>query len=282
MKPTLLFIPFFFILCFAFLSGAYHDRNRLLIAENIVFQEKPAENHEAMQSLILKGNIGPDGIEMEIITWNSEESIFTGRYAYDNRKTYFDIQGKIYGHCLLIEEFFNGEHTGTFYLEINNDVVHGKLIHGSKFHDVHLTVYQGDIHVLKPPDYQTLSEKVSNKRNGTYSVGDYFINDAFFSEENPYLEIGFNGGDLVIKEDGKNNFQFELTLIIGPSAHIAHAKGIAQKRGKVYVYENDDGCRIEFRFSEKTVHAVAQNGMDCGFGARAYVDHHFIKISEEL
>jgi len=54
------------------------------------------------------------------------------------------------------------------------------------------------------------------------------------------------------------------------------------REGDEYIYRNEDGCEIKVTFTEKTVKMIANNSMDCGFGARAFLDHEFLKISDEI
>jgi hypothetical protein len=146
---------------------------------------------------------------------------------------------------------------------------------------VQLSLIQGDMGLLTANGFEVSAATLSSNISGTYKTGHYFINDFFSHEENPHFEIGFSGGDVVFRNAGSNNLHFELMLTIGPTAHIAYAGGTAVKSGKNYIYQNEEGCLITFTFSEKRVYAVAGNSSDCGFGARAYLDHEFFKIRDE-
>lgn len=53
-------------------------------------------------------------------------------------------------------------------------------------------------------------------------------------------------------------------------------------KGTIGKYANEDGCVIIVTVGEKEVELVANTSMDCGFGARAHMDHTLIKVSDEV
>jgi len=114
----------------------------------------------------------------------------------------------------------------------------------------------------------------------------YWVNDLFFNEENPYLEVGFNGGCLTIKEIGKDSVWFAFGLTCGPTYHTADLAGIAIKTGpNIYEYKQSpiiDGeiCHVTFTFSDKHVELGQPSGSTgCGFGARAFAYGIFQKVN---
>ncbi len=128
------------------------------------------------------------------------------------------------------------------------------------------------------------SALVSPGINGTYETEYYFINDMWFEEGKPDLEVGFNGGRAVIEKIDEDSLRFLVEVVCGPTYHIAYANGIAIRNpdaDQVYIYDNEDGCRIEILLDVKEVSMSANAGMECGFGARAYLDHTFIKTKDE-
>lgn len=75
--------------------------------------------------------------------------------------------------------------------------------------------------------------------------------------------------ELQVKNMANNTIYFDL-YIQGPppGVHIGMIYGIATKKGKAYVYKNEDGCEISMTFAGDDV-TLGQKGtdVDCGFGA---------------
>jgi hypothetical protein len=102
----------------------------------------------------------------------------------------------------------------------------------------------------------------------------------WISEDNLKPELGYNGGLLTVKERKDRNIDFIVEVVCGPTYHIAFANGMAMKTGSMYVYQNEDGCSITFEFKDKRVAVESNSSMDCGFGARAYLSHNFVKVND--
>ncbi len=236
--------------------------------------------------LVLNGDIGGYKVEMEISSADFDAKTFEGRYKYKSQKNYLSIKGNNYGNCIYIEEYYNGETTGKFFLERNGDTLSGHWHNDEKVFSVLLLISSDNKDLLKFKTLEDYSAEVNERIAGTYQVDWTYINDYFVTEESPFsYEIGFNGGFIVFEEAGKDSLKFELEFICGPTYHFASAQGIAVKQGDVYVYSEDpfgwgEICKIVFKFGYKSVSAQADNSQSCGFGARAYVDHELIKTSD--
>lgn len=235
------------------------------------------------QHLNLKGQIGPYKIEMSLDK-GEEENTLTGKYNYQGKKNYLTLQGNIMDDIIYLEEYYNGNQTGTFYLEKMDDSLVGKWIQETKWYDVHLVATKSDNNVL---DYYTIEERshhVSPEVKGTYETEYYFINDLWFEEDKPNLEVGYNGGEAVLEKISEDSLRFMVEVVCGPTYHFAYANGVAVRNPEAdqeYIYDNEDGCHIEILLDVKEVRMSANSGMDCGFGARAYLDHIFFKTKDE-
>jgi hypothetical protein len=233
----------------------------------------------------LEGDVGGYKIEMIINSVNTDSSTFEGIYKYLSQKNYLDIKGENYGECIYIEEFYNENITGSFYLNREGDYFSGYWANEKKSFDVNLSVVEGNTDLLKKmseEDYQAL---VTESINGRYEVNHCYINEYFATDESPFYQIGYNGGFVNIKEIGTDSIEFDLEFICGPTSHFAFAEGVAVKKGDVYLYKEDpyetgEFCEISFKFGNKSLYVSANNSMSCGFGARAYVDHHLLKVSD--
>jgi hypothetical protein len=237
-------------------------------------------------SLFLKGDIGGYKVEMEISSSVFDSATFEGRYKYKSQENYLKLKGNNYGSCIYIEEYYNGETTGSFYLERAGDTLTGHWLNETKVFPVLLVISSGNRELLTYKTLEDYNAEVNDKIAGTYQISYSYINDYFVSEESPFAyEIGFNGGFIIFEEVGADSLKFELELICGPTYHFAMAEGIAVKQGDVFVYSEDpyewgESCNIVFKFGYKTVSAEAENSQSCGFGARAYVDHELIKVAD--
>jgi hypothetical protein len=102
----------------------------------------------------------------------------------------------------------------------------------------------------------------------------------WYSEDNPSVEIGYNGGYVDIFSISEDSLTFIAEMVCGPTYHIAYAEGTAYKVGTNYVYKYEDECEITISFSEKKLKIIANKSFECGFGARAYMDHELYKAND--
>ena len=233
----------------------------------------------------ITGTIGKYPIEMLIETTNWETGDFTGKYRYEHKESYLELEGQVLGTVIYIEEFYKQEITGHFYLELKENQLTGKWLSGTKWYPVTLNVSREALPQLKRKTIADFSREASTFTTGTYRTENYYINDWWFSEEKPVLEIGFSGGDLILEEVHKDSLKFKVSVVCGPTYHIAYASGIAHRTKEqtyeclIEAYENDS-CFVYIELSDKGAHAWAIGNYLCGFGARAYLDHEFVKISD--
>lgn len=231
----------------------------------------------------LKGHVGTYPIEMELENGDSTNTI-KGKYNYKGKKSFLSLKGELYDNVMHMEESFNGKTTGEFFLQrTNGDSLGGKWVQGTKSYDVTLIVVENDEAIT----YYGTEEKsatASDGVDGTYEVEWYFLNDMWFEEGKPDIEVGFNGGTAVIKQLDDKRIQFLVEAICGPTYHFAFASGEAiqtEEKPNEYIYTNEDGCEIQIILGEKEVSMSSYQQMECGFGARAYLEHSFVKISDE-
>ncbi len=69
--------------------------------------------------------------------------------------------------------------------------------------------------------------------------------------------------------------------------HLAYANGVARKvdaNNYACIYNSYEGdtCFIEIALGEKSVNVKALGNYVCEFGARAYLDHTFAKVSDTI
>lgn len=235
-------------------------------------------------SLFLKGKIGTYKIEMEITNRDYITGDLEGKYNYKGKSAHLDLTGTTFNSGVILEETYEGEPTGTFYLSFIDEKLEGKWIHNKKWYDVELKVVSGDTTLLQSKTLEEYSQEVNNDLSGVYGTETYFMNDMWFSEETPQMEVGFNGGYLVLEQIHADSIRFETELICGPTYHFAVARGVAVLTDSCYLYQNDDGCIIEIlpNTEEKTVFIEANSSFDCGFGMRAHMYHSLIKVSNEI
>ncbi len=236
--------------------------------------------------LKLEGTIGKFPIEIIISNNNWEEGTFEGKYHYKNKKESLSIKGEIFSPCVEIEEFYNEENTGTFYLERIGDNFSGKWVSDATSYDVSLSIKSGDKNLLSAKSLKDYAEKTSKSFSGTYESELYYINDYFFEKNNPQIEIASNGGSVVIKELSQDSINFQVMVVCGPTYHIAYAEGIAIKKDSIYEYrealsEDEDECVIKITFGDRSVKMEADVSFVCMFGARAYLNHEFIKVDDK-
>jgi len=229
--------------------------------------------------LMYLGKIGNLKIEMSIVKNDFQTGKFQGKYRYSGKEAYLTLSGTYYSPCLHIEESYKDKVTGDFYLELVGDSLIGFWKNDKKVLDVKLAYKSGNQQLLSrklPKDY---ANQVSSSIEGTYESHLFFINDYWSPQQ---VEIGYNGAKATIKIIDEESIDINFEAICGPTYHFATGGGIAVKEGDEYIYRNEDGCEIKVRFTEKTVKMIANNSMDCGFGARAFLDHEFLKISDDV
>jgi hypothetical protein len=235
-------------------------------------------------SLKLKGTIGNYPVEFIFNDFNNETGDLIGKYRYANKKSYLNLEGTLLGNVIYLEESYNGEATGSFFLDVENDTLSGTWIsaEGDKDLAVQLNM-EGEstfsIHRLELEEISA-QNKVSADLTGSYGVEFFWINDMWFSEEARNMEIGFNGGFAVLEQLGTDSLHFRVEVICGPTYHFAMADGIAYLQDTAYIYTNEDGCEISISGGGKKAQLVANMSFECGFGARAYLDHEFVKITD--
>ena len=232
--------------------------------------------------ILLKGKVDKYAIEMEINSYNIQKESFSGRYRYLSQKKYLNIKGEMMQNCIYIEEFVNDKNTGAFYLEVDKDSLKGCWANEKKSYPVKMKTSKGSLTTLKVKKLEDYA-----KISGSYGVEWYWVNDFHNSANNPNVEIGFNGGYVLFEELKDGTLKFQLEVICGPTYHLAFAEGIAQKEGDVFVFHSnltnsEEPCKITFKFSGKSVYAEASSSWECGFGARAYLMHTFMKITDSV
>jgi hypothetical protein len=234
-------------------------------------------------NLKLSGKVGTYPIEMEI--GSSGENTLSGKYNYKGKNTSLNLEGSVMQDVIYLEEDYKGSQTGTFYLEYRSDSLIGKWVHDDRWFPVELKIGEGDRTCLAYFGIPERSENCSDAINGTYLVENYFINEMWFEENRPNIEVGYNGGEAVLELVTEDSLKFLVEAICGPTYHYAYAQGTASKHPEeenTYVWSSEDGCEIIIVLGAKEVSMSANNSMDCGFGARAYLEHSFTKVSEEL
>ncbi|MCB0477223.1 MAG: hypothetical protein KDC84_03615 [Crocinitomicaceae bacterium] len=239
----------------------------------------------------LKGKIGGKyGIEMELEASKDAKNPIQGKYHYDGKTTDLTLKGVMYGDYVVYLEEYNseGKNTGSFYLSYEEKKWSGKWTGTEKYFDVELTVQSGDMSQFKEFDMAELQKKCSSSLTGSYAYDYYFLNDMWL-QETGNMEVGFNGGVVSVKEVHKDTLEIRFELLCGPTYHIAYFDGDAVKTGKnqyefnTALYEGEEACHLVFTFTEKKV-TISQksSSMDCEFGARAYADGDFTKISDKI
>lgn len=247
----------------------------------------------ASASVKLEGKIGGKyRFTMELVKSTAKADIgVRGRYQYVGKTASIDLEGNYFGGQVLhLTESVNGKQTGEFFIEDGESGgLTGKWIGGGKGLDLEIAVTSGDLKELAPYDLQSCIARANATKTGSYVAVNHFINDFFFSEENPALEVGFNGGVLTIKELDANSIEFSFDLTCGPTYHMAYLSGIAKRIGpNKYQYKDSpmgegEICEVTFLFGEKSVELDQQSGnVECGFGARAYAGGTFDKVNNVI
>jgi hypothetical protein len=235
----------------------------------------------AQEALRYQGFVGTYPVELLIENNDEEYGLVSGTYRYMKKTTYIEIQGEVGPPVVYLEEYVNGDTTGYWYLEMNGDSLTGKWVGNGLVYDVVLEYTTGDRSLLSRKTEHDYNKEVNGDLTGEYEVNEYFINDMWVTEENLHPELGYNGGVLTIEELDEGRIEFMVEAVCGPTYHIAYAEGIAEKSGSEYVYRNGE-CLITFTFNNKRVKVSAASSMDCEFGARAYLGHEFIKVSNSI
>jgi len=224
------------------------------------------------------GKIGNLKIELTILKNDFLTGEFQGKYRYAGKEAYLNLKGTFFSPCLSMEESYKDKVTGNFFLELVDDSLLGYWLNESKVLKVKLDYQAGDRKLLSrklPEDY---ASEVSSSIEGTYEYHLNFINDYWSPEQ---TEIGYNGAKSTVKIIDKDSIYIVFEAVCGPTYHFAIGEGVAVKEGEFYVYRFED-CEIIVSFTEKTVKMEANNSMDCGFGARAYLEHDFSKVSDQI
>lgn len=216
---------------------------------------------------------------------SSGQNKLSGKYNYKGKTSFLDLSGDISEEILFLEESYKGKLTGSFYLEYREDSLVGKWAHENRSYDVGLAIASGDRSVLDYFGVEERSASCSDEVSGSYEIEYYFINDYFFEENKPTLEVGYNGAEAVLEKIDENQIRFYVEAICGPTYHYAFAEGIAKRvpeEPNTFRYVNEDGCEITIVLDIKEVSISANASMECGFGARAYLDHTLLKVSDEV
>ncbi len=242
-------------------------------------------------SVKLAGQIGKYKIAMELVASTSDKNFgVRGKYNYEGKTQSLDVKGNIYGGTILqLTESFQGKETGAFFLEYNTaGNWAGKWIAGSKVLETSLREISGSTHDLEPYSLETYFDKTNGSITGSYVSETYFVNDFNFSDDNPVLEVGFNGGVVTVQELGRDKIKFRFEMTCGPTYHFAGGSGVAIKAGpaeyryKEVLYDDEGACELTFSIHAKTVDITQiSSGMACGFGARAYADGSFEKVNDK-
>lgn len=254
-------------------------------------EEIPVVNEEnaltqLLFPMVLNGSVDKYNIEMEISNFDPATNEINGKYKYATQKAFLELKGKVMGTTWMLEEFSKGKNTGTFYLNIDAGAASGWWTDEKIAYEVNLKS-DDDVAGINSFDAEYKSFNPGKGITGSYSTEYYWVNDFHNDPAQPALEIGFNGGYAVFEEQKNGNLKFQLEIICGPTYHFAYAEGIAEKKGKKYIYSSSEysdetPCEIVFTIDGNIIHAEANQSMGCGFGARAYLSHDFTKFSDKF
>ena len=234
------------------------------------------------QDVVLKGFVGTYPIEMTLRSSDKEKGLIEGEYNYKGKKNHLTLKGELLDGVIYMKEFYDGNQTGTFYLNHNDDTLFGTWVNNPKWFDVGLVIKSGNLNELYPKTVEVYAENTSSTVTGGYVYERYFINDMWFQENKPELEVGFNGGHAIIHELSPDSIEYTVEVICGPTYHFAFASGVAVRNGDRYIHEYDEGCTIYISFKNKDVLIESEDtGYACGFGARAYLSHTLTKVTDE-
>ncbi len=245
----------------------------------------------AQNELKLNGSIGSYNIEIELTPNKGAGKLISGKYRYQGKTAYLNLEGKLYSKDLLyLQESYNGETTGHFYLEHEEGNWNGRWTNGKKAYEVTLMAVGGDLNDFELFGGEKVEEGTNTELAGTYSSDIYFINDYFYTEENPSIEIGYNGGTVSITQMESDSIWVELNTTSGPTYHIAYfEQAVPKVADNTYEYDdflwedNDEKCHLKFTFDGNGMLSVEQysNNMACDFGMRAYAGGEYKKYTNE-
>lgn len=233
----------------------------------------------SQEPLVYKGKIGDYGVEVFFESCDPISGELIGKYRYEGKQSFLSLSGELTPPVIYMEEYFKEDTTGYWYIEIFGDSIKGLWIGNNNAAAVNLSYSSGDRSALRMKTEIDYNNEVNASLTGDYEVNIFFINDMWLSEDNLFPEIGYNGGLLTVKEKEDGNIDFVVEVVCGPTYHIAFANGLAIKSSNKYIYKNEDSCSITFSFKDKKVAVESNSSIDCGFGARAYLSHEFIKVS---
>lgn len=240
-------------------------------------------------NVLLEGAVGKYKIEMALHLSFQDDSGLAGWYRYAGKTASLDLKGDLMGgNVLFLVESFGGKETGQFYMDTaNQEEWTGTWIGNGKSLPCTLNVRNGEMKQLMPYDLEAVNAEVEEGITGSYVDETYFINDMWFSDENPQLELGFNGGVVTVREIDDFSISVYFNLVCGPTYHLAYFSGEASKTGpNTYEFfasvEGEDKCHLIFKFQHKGLVIEQQSAsFACGFGARAYADGSFMKVNNE-
>ena len=116
------------------------------------------------QEIELKGSIGKYPIEMKIWGMQEGNEKIHGKYNYKGKTNYLTLKGNTFGqHILQLDEFYQNESTGSFYLEKSSDTLKGTWIGANKkYFKTWLVLTKGDWNDVVSPPSSELSKKTNN------------------------------------------------------------------------------------------------------------------------
>lgn len=232
------------------------------------------------QDVVLHGDVGGYDIEMTLRSSDSITGDIEGHYHYKGKKNQLTLIGQNYDGNYFLQEQYKEDTTGYFYLEQFDDTLRGKWVNDPKWFEVELVVVSSDLSSLYPKPISEYTENTNSSYTGGYVNEFYFINQMWFEEDRPNIEIGFNGGHVIIDQISEDSIQYSAQVVCGPTYHFAFASGIAVRNGNDFTHQLDEECLITLTFSEKAVYIDASASFECGFGARANLSHSFSKVTD--
>lgn len=234
---------------------------------------RPADHSKP---LLLEGFIDKYPIQMELNDHDWEKGLASGKYNYEGKTEHLVLDAKLLPPCIRLDEHPVGsdESTGMFLLQTNGDSVTGMWLAGDRKLNVRLHITAGDRAFLSAKGPRDEGKGTSAALTGSYK------NEQYFLSENPENAIVYNGGRLMLKTIGSDSLEFLFDAICGPTYHFAAGAGVAHLEDEQFVWRNDEGCEIIIEPHEKGIHISANSTFDCGFGARAYLSHDFVKVDD--
>ncbi len=164
----------------------------------------------------VKGTIGKYPIEMTITKVDWETGNIQGNYKYASKESYLTLSGSLMGKDLVyLEETYKGEVTGSFYLEWTENAWQGKWIAKKKWLPV---IIEATPELSKKLTYKPIADfqdEANKSVGGMYVNENYFLNEMWFAEDNPQLEIGYNGGFCVLEQIHADSIRFLVEVVCG-------------------------------------------------------------------